>query len=70
MAIALRDSDEVVLIPNHISVAKPRMEPPTRRDAQIAASSGKTLYSEYTKLGKNVQDPPKKTAMKMLMIKR
>jgi hypothetical protein len=70
VAIALRVSIDAVLIPNHMSVAKPRMEPPARRDAQIAESSGTRPYKEKVNRGKNVHDSPKKIAMKRLMINK
>ena len=45
MAIALLVSTEAVFIPNHIRVAKPRIDPPVNRDTQIAASSGTMTYT-------------------------
>lgn len=69
-AIALRAWVDADLIPNHISVAKPRIEPPTRRVAQMDTYSGSRPYNQKTKRGKKAQDTPKKSAMKMLILKR
>jgi hypothetical protein len=69
-AIALRVSMDVTFCPNHIRVAKPRIDPPTRRAVQIAASSGARPYKLKTQRGNREHDPPKKMAKKMLIVKR
>jgi hypothetical protein len=69
-AIALLESTDVDLIPNHIRVAKARMEPPANRKTQMVATSGVRLYKKKTNCGKNVQVPPKKIAKNMLIAKR
>jgi hypothetical protein len=69
-AIARRVSTDVDFWPNHMRVAKPRIEPPTSFAVQIAASSGESPYRLNTHRGNNVHVPPKKTAKKILMIKR
>jgi len=70
MAIARLASADDDFVPNHIRVANARIEPPARRVTQIEVSSGIRPYKEDTKYGKNVQDPPKKMAKKMLTMKR
>jgi hypothetical protein len=69
IAIALRVSTDVVFCPNHIRVAKPRIDPPNKRADQIAVASGVSPYRLKSHKGNREHDPPKKMAKNTLIIK-
>jgi hypothetical protein len=68
-ALDLRESAEAVFLPNHMSVAKPRTDPPTSQVTQMDASSTGWPYIRRTKAGKREHVKPKKTAMGEMIVK-